>query len=135
MINSFIRSSLLWFVVAVVLVTFVVNALGFASPLVASARHGEHAAGHSRDLLLVGQLLVPWLSISFVLPAFYLARALPTKAAKYVCICMGLLVPASYFAQHYGPTIFVLVGDAFQTSALVAYAWLLRTAIRPQGVD
>ncbi|WP_374602233.1 hypothetical protein [Arenimonas sp.] len=134
MIYTSIRSSLLWFVVAVILTTFVVNAFGFASPLVASARYGEHAAKHSRDLLVAGQFLVPWLSISFILPAIYLARALPTKAAKYICICLGFLLPASYFAEHYGPTIFELIGVALRTLALVAYALLLRTAISPQDV-
>lgn len=134
MIYTSIRSSLLWFVVAVVLTTFVVNAFGFVSPLVASARYGEHAATHSRDVLAVGQLLVPWLSISFLLPAIYLARALPTNAAKYACILLGVLVPASYFAEHYGPTIFELIGVALRTIALVAYVLLLRTAIRPQHV-
>jgi hypothetical protein len=132
MVHTYIRSSLLWFVVAVVLTAFVVNALGFASPLVAFARYGENAAEHSRDLLVVGQILVPWLSISFVLPAVKLARALPKRSARFVCVCLGLLVPASYFAEQYGPRMFEVIASAVQASALVVYAWLVRTAIRPQ---
>jgi hypothetical protein len=75
-----------------------VNLCGFFSPFFATVRFAtiEERLAHTRDLLVAGQIITPWLSASFVVGAWHLAGSLQSKAGRGAVLCLALLLFLSH---------------------------------------
>ena len=86
-----VSASLGWFAVGLVLTTGLVNLIGFASPF-----YGRATGAESGDLLRIGQLVTPWLSLCFVVGFWLLARSFESIAGALALRVLGVALAAVY---------------------------------------
>lgn len=99
------RRAIGWFLVGMLLTTFLLNAAAFLSPMWAAIRYGDiDAATHLSDLHNFALKITPWFSAAYLAASWYIANTIWPKVFRFSFIALAFIAIAVPLLQRiWGP--------------------------------